>query len=89
MAKPPQGGIHRAANCISIAPKCRKDASRPAGTALDYVFRQAAGVAVDLKEGIVTTQNRSLFLRTLDRTLIAAALLMALVLFGVQITHAS
>jgi len=36
----------------------------------------------------VTTQNRSLFLRTLDRTLIAAALLMALVLFGVQITHA-
>jgi hypothetical protein len=33
-------------------------------------------------------QARGLFLRTLDRSLIAVALLMALILLGVQITHA-
>jgi len=50
---------------------------------------RAAGVAsLERRRGIVKTQARSLFLRTLDRSLIAAALLMALILLGVQITHA-
>jgi len=49
---------------------------------------RAAGVALERRRGIVKTQARSLFMRTLDRSLIAAALLMALILLGVQITHA-